>query len=159
MKTIFFRILRLIDKAKKPRAVYAHCDIPCGIYESHTAKTAAETVEKMVKKLMELKMPAFAEASAGKPEEQQAMLAYLNSATRMIAEKEEEAQKCKTELLILWTDYFKPEHLQMFPNLHETFWKAAKLCSKNKQEVNPEAARQLREAVEEIAGMFEKTKK
>lgn len=134
---------------KKPEIVYAHCDIPCGIYTPHTAQTAAETVEKMVKKLMELKAPQ----DKGEP---QAMLAYINSATRMIAEKEEEAQKCKTELLILWTDYFKPEHLTMFPNLHETFWKAAKLCSKNKQEVNLEAAGQLRQVVEEIAGIFEK---
>lgn len=137
---------------KNPKEVYAHCDIPCGIYEYHTAQTAAETVEKMVKKLMELQAPQD-------HSEPQAILAYLNSATRMIAEKEEEAQKCKRELLILWTDYFKPEHVAMFPNLHEIFWKAAKLCSKNKQEVNLEAAQELRKAVDEIAAMFEKTKK
>ena len=70
--------------------------------------------------------------------------------------KEEHAQKCKQELLILWTDYFKQEHLEMFPGLHETFWKAAKLCSRVKQEVNMEAATQLAAAVEEIAKMFEK---
>lgn len=145
-----------IFSLKKPKIVYAHCDIPCGIYTPHIAQTAAETVEKMAQKLMELKIPAFAETSAGKPDEQKAMLAYLNSATRMIAEKEEEAQKCKDELLILWTDYFKPEHLVMFPGLHEAFWRAAKLCSKNKQEVNLGAAQELRKAVDEIAGMFEK---
>ncbi|MBI2642012.1 MAG: superoxide dismutase, Ni, partial [Candidatus Wildermuthbacteria bacterium] len=69
------------------------------------------------------------------------------------------AQKCKEELLILWTDYFKPEHLEMFPALHETFWKAAKLCSKVKQEVSMEAAKELEKAVQEIADIFEKSHK
>jgi nickel superoxide dismutase len=73
----------------------------------------------------------------------------------MIAVKEEHAQKCKQELLILWTDYFKLEHLEMFPGLHDTFWKATKLCSKNKQEVNMETAKELLEAVEFIASMFQ----
>ena len=68
--------------------------------------------------------------------------------------KEEHAQLCKKELLILWTDYFKPEHIQMFPDLHEKFWKATKLCSKVKQEVDMEAAEQLRQAVEEIGQIF-----
>lgn len=150
MKKYIFPLVEIIDKVKEPQIVHAHCDIPCGIYTPHIAQTAAETVEKMAQKLTELKMPDLSQG--------QAMIAYLNSATRMIAEKEEEAQKCKEELLILWTDYFKPEHLAMFPGLHETFWKAAKLCSKNKQEVNLEAAQELRKAVDEIAELFEKTK-
>ena len=72
--------------------------------------------------------------------------------------KEEHAQRCKQELLILWTDYFKEEHLDVFPNLHETFWKAAKLCSINKQEVNMQSAQDLQKAVDEIAEIFERTK-
>jgi len=46
--------------------------------------------------------------------------------------------------------------LEMFPDLHDTFWKAAKLCSKNKQEVNMEAAQELLRAVEGVAAMFHK---
>jgi len=61
-------------------------------------------------------------------------------------------------LLILWTDFFKQEHLAMFPDLHQTFWKAAKLCSKNKQSVDAEAAKQLQEAVAHIAEIFAKAK-
>jgi nickel superoxide dismutase len=60
--------------------------------------------------------------------------------------------------MILWADYFKPEHLEKFPNLHDTFWKAMKLVSKNKQEVNKEAAQSLVKAVDEIAEMFHQTK-
>lgn len=152
MKKIISSFLRAVDKIKNPRVVYAHCDIPCGIYNSVPAQIAAQTVEKMVLKLQELQVPKDTA-------NQQAMLAYLNSVSRIVAVKEEHAEICKKEFLILWTDYFKQEHLIMFPNLHETFWKAAKLCSKNKQEVNLEAAKELRKAVDEIAHMFEKTKK
>ena len=59
---------------------------------------------------------------------------------------------------ILWTDFFKSEHLVKFPSLHEDFWKAVKLCSKNKQEINKEAAAQLLEAVDGIAKMFYEAK-
>ena len=118
--------------------VYAHCDVPCGVYTTHQAGIAAETVEKMVEKL-------------GETDESD-----LNSRVRMIQTKEEWAEICKRELLILWTDYFKEEHLEMFPNLHDTFWKATKLCSANKREISAESAKSLREAVEEIAEMFKK---
>src|SRR3990167_8415343 len=81
-----------------------------------------------------------------------------NLFVRMVWTKEEHARKCKEELLILWTDFFKPEHLEMFPNLHDIFWQAAKLCSKNKHEVSMEAALDLKKAVDEIAAMFAKAK-
>ena len=81
------------------------------------------------------------------------LLNYKNTLTRCILVKEEHARICKEELLILWTDFFKPEHLEKYPNLHETFWKAAKLCSKNNQEVNIESAELLIGAVDEIANI------
>ena len=108
------------------------------------AQTAAKTVAKMVEKIKAL------------PQDMPPTLETRNAFVRMVHVKEEHAQKCKQELLILWTDYFKPEHLETFPTLHETFWKAAKLCSKNKQEVNAEAAQKLVAAVEEIAEIFSK---
>ncbi len=76
----------------------------------------------------------------------------------MVWTKEEHARKCKEEILILWTDFFKPEHLTMFPNLHDTFWKTAKLVSENKQHVSHDAATKLVAAVEEIAQMVQKVK-
>ena len=139
----FFQLLHKFYPAKE---VHAHCDIPCGIYTPEPALTAAKTVVKMIEKI-----EALPQALGVPP-----ALDTRNSFVRMVYVKEEHAQKCKQELLILWTDYFKPEHLEMFPELHETFWRAAKLCSKNKQEVNMEAAKELLEAVEFIASMFEK---
>lgn len=129
-----------LDKVFPARAVYAHCDIPCGIYTPQPALTAADTVIKMTEKILNA------------PKED------YHALTRYVLVKEEHAQKCKEELLILWTDYFKPEHLKIFPDLHEKFWNAAKLCSKVKQEVNMEAAKQLKAEVEEIASMFEKSR-
>ena len=125
-----------------------HCDIPCGIYNPKPALLAAETVSKMVLKIQQLP-PTTANSSKADLE------AYHNSVARMAAVKEEHAQLCKKELLVLWTDYFKDEHTAMFPDLHTTFWTATKLCSKNKQNVDAKAAEDLYKAVEHIAKMFE----
>ena len=137
--------LRFIDKVFPPKIIFAHCDVPCGIYDPKPAQIAAETVVKMVEKIESL------------PKENPTV-ADRNLFVRAVWTKEEHARKCKEDLLILWTDFFKPEHLETFPKLHETFWKAAKLCSKNKQEVSMEAAQELKKAVDEIADMFAKAK-
>ncbi len=147
--SILYRFLEVFNRIHPFENVDAHCDVPCGVYTTHQAGIAAETVEKMVQKLQGLGYPDPDAAEEGK-------LAWQNSATRMIQTKEEWAQICKQELLILWTDYFKEEHLQQFPDLHTTFWKAAKLCSQNKREVNLEAAQALRKIVDEIAKMFKR---
>ncbi len=143
---MFAFLLRLLPTYR----AYAHCDVPCGIYDPKAAQVAAATVLKMVQKIKELTIPECHDIEA--------KIAYENTMTRLVWTKEEHAQKCKEELLILWTDYFKPEHLTKFPNLHETFWKATKLCSKNKQNVEEQAAKDLVAAVDEIADMFEKSK-
>lgn len=137
--------LSVLARFLPTKIVYAHCDVPCGIYDPKPAQIAAATVLKMVQKINEL------------PKENLS-ISDRNSFVRMVWTKEEHARKCKEELLILWTDYFKEEHLLLFPNLHETFWKATKLCSKNKQEVNIEAAKELVKAVDKIAEIFQKTK-
>lgn len=127
------------------KTAYAHCDVPCGIYDSKSAQIAAATVLKMVEKI-----------SAISPDD--TSFTTRNNFVRMVLTKEEHARKCKEELLILWTDYFKPEHLENFPNLHDIFWKATKLCSKNKQEINMESAQELVKSVDEIADIFSKSK-
>jgi len=138
-------VLRLIDRVFPLQTVFAHCDVPCGIYDPKPAQIASETVIKMVEKIQ-----AF--------DNKTATVADRNTFVRAVWTKEEHARKCKEELLILWTDFFKPEHLTMFPELHDTFWKAAKLCSQNKQTVDMKAAQELKKAVDEIAGMFAKAK-
>lgn len=131
---------------------HAHCDIPCGIYDPAAAKTAADTVAKMVEKI-----DGFAKEIS--TAQGAAEVTARNNLVRSVQVKEEHAQLCKKELLILWTDYFKPEHLGKYPDLHETFWKAAKLCSKNKQSVDAKAAADLQAAVKQISDIFWATKK
>jgi nickel superoxide dismutase len=128
----------------------AHCDGPCGIYDPSSARIAGEAVVSMTKKMLDLKCPDVNNSDA--------MATYLNTMNRYSAIKEEEAQKCKDELLILWTDYFKPQHLEKYPDLHEIFWNAAKLCSSCKVEVSIQHSGELMEAVEKIHNIFWSTK-
>tara|TARA_B100000676_G_scaffold308444_1_gene369251 strand:- start:1471 stop:1944 length:474 start_codon:yes stop_codon:yes gene_type:complete len=128
----------------------AHCDGPCGIYDPASARISAEAVRSMTQKLLAMTPPDASDAAA--------VAAYNNTFSRYVAIKEEQAELTKRELLILWTDYFKPPHLEDFPNLHDTFWKAAKLCSSCKVEVSAQHADELMEAIEEIHNMFWKSK-
>lgn len=131
-------------------AVHAHCDGPCGVYDPSSARIATEAVLSMTKKLVDLEVPAGGDKAAS--------VAYHNTFARYTAIKEEQAQIAKDELLVLWTDYFKPVHLEQFPDLHDTFWKAAKLCSACKVEVSVQHANELMEAVQKIHGIFWATK-
>ncbi|HUF05486.1 MAG TPA: superoxide dismutase, Ni [Aridibacter sp.] len=140
---------KLIEN-REIRTASAHCDGPCGVYDPASARISAEAVLSMTKKILDLTPPPDGDAKA--------MASYLNTMSRFIAIKEEQAQIAKDELLILWTDYFKPNHLEKHPDLHDKFWKAAKLCSSCKVEVSKEHAEELMDAVEEIHGIFWGTK-
>lgn len=82
-----------------------------------------------------------------------------NNFVRMVSVKEQHAEICKKEILILWTDYFKSEHLEKFPDLHNLVWKTTKLCSDNKRMVDEGKAEELVGAVDKIAEIFNETKK
>lgn len=128
----------------------AHCDGPCGVYDPSSARIAAEAALSMTKKILDLKAPAGGDAKA--------TAAFLNTMARFVAIKEEQTQIAKEQLLILWTDYFKPVHLEKYPNLHDMFWKAAKLCSSVKVEVSLEHANELMDVVKEVHNIFWSTK-
>ena len=138
-------MLKTLIRLLPSTPAYAHCDVPCGIYGPKPAQIAAATILKMVNLINEL-------PKGNRSVEEE------NKFTRCVLTKEEHARKCKEELLILWTDYFKPEHLDKFPDLHDTFWQAAKLCSKVKQTVDLAAAEELVKSVEHIAEMFAESK-
>jgi len=140
-------LTRIVDRLVGIEPLFAHCDVPCGIYDPHLAAIAAKTVYTMNKKLTELPTP-------GPNASPQEVLEHRNTIVRMVQTKEVHAQLCKQELLILWTDYFKPEALPMFPDLHEAFWKAAKLCSYHKQHVDLAKSQELMDTVAKISDMF-----
>ncbi len=134
---------RVLNALAPRRTVHAHCDVPCGIYDPHGAEIAAKTVSKMV---------ALIGENDGSDLEQR------NKLIRSVKVKEEHAELCKRELQILWSDYFKPEHLEAHPDLHDRFWKALKQASTCKQSVNAAAAAELESQVAAIADIFWATK-
>ena len=84
--------------------------------------------------------------------------AYDNTLSRYITVKEQHAEIVKNEIDILWHDYFRPDHLEKHPDLHNTVWQANKLASKNKQSVDMDAAKELVATVDKIAEVFWATK-
>ena len=144
------RLLARLQSTMPAPAADAHCDGPCGIYDPASARIAAEAVRSMVKKIHALHIHDENDAVEA--------LGYHNSLSRYIAIKEEEAETTKRQLLILWTDYFKPHHLEAYPDLHDTFWKAAKLCSACKVGIKLEDADALVAACENIHNIFWATK-
>ena len=135
----------MFKKFIKP--VYAHCDVPCGIYETDTMTHAAATCKRMIEKYQEIGRVMDTDPES------------MNTAIRCVLTKEKHAQKCKDELYLLWSDYFKPEHLEVFPKLHESFWMATKQCGKVKQTMNLDECNKLVDMVHEISHMFADSKK
>ena len=139
MKKIFEKIDKIIgfDIAE------AHCDIPCGIYDPYIAQYNAHTVLRMTDLINSL----------NKDDAE-----YYHHLSRYTATKDEYAEKTKHELRILWGDYFKPQHVEQFPELTDLIWDAMKLASKARQHVDEEAAKQLVETTLKIAEIFWNTK-
>ena len=132
-------LVKAIDKVFPPKIVYAHCDIPCGIYDPYVAQVAAHTVLRMSTLLN------------GQKDD-------IHAVARLTAVKEEHAEIIKHEIAILWADYFKPEHLKETPDLHDLVFNTLKLASKAKQNVDEEMANELLESVQKIAVIFWMTK-
>lgn len=120
------------------KPVYAHCDLPCGVYDPAQARIEAQSVLGIMEKY------------AGLSQEDK---------TRALFIKEERAELVKHHLWVLWTDYFKPDHLKDHPNLHDLFWTATKQAGQCKKTVDPAEARKLIDQIDEIAKIFEETKK
>jgi nickel superoxide dismutase len=145
------RVIDVLDRVAPPTVAHAHCDIPCGIYDPHAAQIAALTVIRMVQLIQGLQAPG---GNASKSDWD----TYMMQISRYTAVKEEHAKLCEHEIIILWTDYFKPEHLEKHPDLHDVVWKATKLTSTVKQQINMEASQELLATVQQIAEMFWDTK-
>ena len=129
--------MRLRNPLRPTRRVHAHCDVPCGIYDPDQARIEAESCLRIIEKYEANEDPVFRQ--------------------RCIMIKERQADIAKHNLDVLWHDYFKPEHLEEFPDLHETFWQAAKQASKVKHTVDAGAARELLALIDRIDEMWKAT--
>lgn len=119
------------------KPVHAHCDLPCGVYDPAQARIEAQSV-----KAIQEKMAAF----------------EGDDRVRALFIKEERAELVKRHLWVLWTDYFKPEHLEKYPHLHDMFWKATKQAGECKHHHEPEEGQKLLDMIDEIAKIFWETK-
>ncbi|MEO6713142.1 MAG: superoxide dismutase, Ni [Mycobacteriales bacterium] len=119
--------------------IHAHCDLPCGVYDPAQAKIEALSVKACQEKFQASDDPVFRE--------------------RAVMIKEERADLVKHHLWVLWTDYFKPEHLEAHPQLHQLFWDATKSAGNNKKSQDPADGQKLIDLCDQIADVFAATKK
>lgn len=121
------------------KPVHAHCDLPCGVYDPVQARVEAQSVHEIMKKY--------------------AGLEHEEDKWRAVFIKEQRAELVKHHLWVLWTDYFKPEHVEKFPELHDMFWKATKQAGVCKKTVDPAEGQKLLDLIDDIAKIFQETKK
>jgi nickel superoxide dismutase len=120
------------------KPVYAHCDLPCGVYDPAQAKIEAQSVKAIMEKY-----DGFDE----------------HNKVRAVFIKEERAELVKHHLMVLWADYFKPVHLETYPDLHTKFWMAIKQAGECKHHLEVAEADKLLSMIDEIADIFWATKK
>jgi len=117
--------------------VRAHCDLPCGVYDPEQARIEAESVMRIQEKYQGNEDPVYR--------------------ARAIDIKERQAELVKHHLDVLWHDYFKPEHLEKVPNLHDLFWQANKQVSKVKASTDIADAKRLLELIDEVDAAWKAT--
>ena len=133
------RLLTLLDRFSAPATAYAHCDLPCGVYDPAQARIEAESVKAIMEKYNASSDEVFKE--------------------RAVFIKEERADLVKHHLWVLWTDYFKPDHLEKHPELHSLFWTATKAAGEAKKTTDVAVGQKLLDQIAEIDRIFWETKK
>ena len=120
---------------------HAHCDLPCGVYDTAQARIEAQSVKAIMEKYQDNQDPEFR--------------------TRAILIKEQRAELVKHHLWVLWTDYFKPPHFEKYPQLHQLVNEATKLAGATgaKGSLDAKVADDLLAKIDEIAEIFWETKK
>ena len=120
---------------------YAHCDLPCGIYDPAQAKIEAQSVKAAMEK--------YAASSDA------------DFKSRAVAVKEERSEMVKHHLWVRWTDYFKAPHFEKYPQVNTLFNEATKLAGAGgtKGTNDVAVADKLLVKIEEISTIFWETKK
>jgi nickel superoxide dismutase len=130
--------MSFLTRILAPRTVaHAHCDLPCGVYDPEQARIEAESCYRIIQRYEASQDPTFR--------------------TRAIKIKEDRAELVKHHLDVLWHDYFKPEHLEAVPNLHELFWNATKQVSKVKASTDLADAQALLDMIDEVDAAWKAT--
>ena len=127
------------------KIAYAHCDIPCGIYDPHNAQLAAHTVYRMTQLIGEVKRDNETKAE--------------HDIARLTHVKEEHASLLETELMTLQNDYFKSEIIEKLNiDIRKIFTDALKSNEKARVGIDLQAAEETINLVIRIAELFYKSK-
>lgn len=135
----FVSLLKLLPQ----NIAFAHCDIPCGIYDPHQAQVAVHTIIRMTQFLEEIKRDSETKAE--------------HDIARITHVKEEHSNILEHELSSLADDYFKNDYSK-FPQLEGLFNDAKSLGAKARTGIDMESAKVLLEKVMQIAEIFYKSK-
>ncbi|HKC14455.1 MAG TPA: superoxide dismutase, Ni [Patescibacteria group bacterium] len=139
------KFVDFLAKLLKEEIAYAHCDIPCGIYDPFRAQQAAHTIIRMTELLGKIDRTDEIKAE--------------HDVARCTRVKEKHGDIVEEELGTLQNDYFKEEHFKEYPTLSDLLNKTVKSSILARQSISMEAAEQTLSGVLEIAEIFFKTKK
>ena len=135
----------LNDKSRF-ETVFAHCDIPCKIYDPIFAQISVLTMIRLVDLIDELDISNSSSINDK---------AQFN---RLVSQKEEHGIKVKDEISIIWGDYFKKPQFDEFPEIHELTHLIMLQCSKSKQNLDRSCVIELLVSVNRFAEIFWCTK-
>ena len=135
-----------LNDKKHIETVFAHCDIPCKIYDPMIAQIGVLTMIRLVDLIDEL------DTSDSSSINDKAQF------IRLITQKEEHGIKVKDEITIIWGDYFKKPQFDEFPEIHELTHLIMLKCSKSKQSIDKSCVTDLLESVNRFAEIFWHTK-
>ncbi|NND84319.1 MAG: superoxide dismutase, Ni [Acidimicrobiia bacterium] len=121
----------------RPTEAHAHCDLFCGVYDPAQAMIEAKSVLQCANKYHASDDEVFR--------------------ARAISIKEERAELVKHHLSVLWTDFFKPHHVEAFPQLHDLHWRAIKQAGDAKKSMDPAVSEELVSLIGEISDIFWQT--
>ena len=122
---------------KPSRVAHAHCDLFCGVYDPAQAMIEARSVLNSATKYHASDDDVFR--------------------ARCVAVKEERAELVKHHLSVLWTDFFKPHHIEQNPGLHDLFWNAIKQAGDAKKSMDPEVSQKLIDLIGDVSQAFWQT--
>jgi nickel superoxide dismutase len=123
--------MKLMEWIRPTRAVEAHCDLPCGIYDPEQARIEAESCLKIDEKYADSKDETFR--------------------ARAVVIKEERAELAKHHLDVLWSDWYKPEkHDAKFPQLKDTLKQAVSQGSKVKASMDKAEAQKWLDLIDQV---------
>jgi nickel superoxide dismutase len=130
--------MNFIERLLRPQhQAHAHCDLFCGVYDPAQAKIEAMSCLKAAQKYHDSDDEVFR--------------------ARCIAVKEERAELVKHHLTVLWADFFKPHHLEQFPQLHDLVWTATKAAGDAKKSMDPAVSQGMLDAIDAVADVFWQT--